>query len=178
MDDEFFIPFASAQAWQTMRRAARKLVNRYVTDFANNLARVWAVERPFALHIEDGIVSGRADVILDKESGRAGALAIVDYKVAADEARAPRYEEQLRIYSLAGRGEGLTVEAAYLPRIARRQSGRQSISGTMPTGQALTTVRRRLSALRKSQFDPKPDTDRCGRCESASLRTRTGWRAT
>jgi len=75
---------------------------------------VWAVERPFALHLDDGVVSGRADVILDKENDRVGALAIVDYKVAADEARGARYEEQLRIYSLAGRGEGLNVEAAYL----------------------------------------------------------------
>ena len=51
-----------------------------------------------------GVVSGRADVILDEEGGRAGALAIVDYKVATDERREERYDEQLRVYTLAGSG--------------------------------------------------------------------------
>jgi len=29
-EEEFYVPFASAQAWQTMRKAAKRLVNTYV----------------------------------------------------------------------------------------------------------------------------------------------------
>ena len=135
-DEEFYVPFASPQAWQTMRKAAKRLVTTYVESYSSDLHRVWAVERPFALHLDDGVVSGRADVILDKENDRTGSLAIVDYKVAADEARRRRYEEQLRIYSLAGRGEGLNVEAAYLHEL--KDGTRASVDiGEKPAQDAL-----------------------------------------
>jgi DNA helicase II / ATP-dependent DNA helicase PcrA len=163
-DEEFFVPFASAQAWQTMRKAAKRLVNAYVKDYAGDLTRVWAVERPFALHLNDGVVSGRADVILDKEGGRTGSLAIVDYKVASDDAREERYKEQLRIYTSAGRGEGLEVEAAYLHEL--RDGTRSSIDiSEAVSAEAVADVSSRLGSLRKGHFEPKPDVDRCGPCE-------------
>ena len=163
-DEEFYVPFASHQAWRAMRKAARRLVTAYVDDYASDLERVWAVERPFALHLDDGVVSGRADVILDEEDGRVGALAIVDYKVATDEGRADRYEEQLRVYTLAGRGEGLDVEAAYLHEL--KDGTRASIDiGNLRTDASLSEVGQRLSALRGSQFDAKPEVDRCRSCE-------------
>ena len=111
--EEFYVPFASPQAWEAMRKAATRLVKTYVESYAADLHRVWAVERPFTLYLDAGVVSGRADVILDEEDSRRGALAIVDYKVATDETREDRYREQLRIYSLAGRAEGL-VDATKL----------------------------------------------------------------
>lgn len=163
-DEAFYVPFASPQAWQTMRKAARRLVSTYVDAYASDLTRVWAVERPFALHLDDGVVSGRADVILDEEDGRFGCLAIVDYKVAADATRTNRYEEQLRVYSLAGRGEGLTVEAAYLHEL--KDGSRTSVNIAEPATQAsLEAVSMRLSAIRGSRFDAKPDVDRCRACE-------------
>ena len=163
-DEEFFVPFASPQAWTTMRKAAKRLVNNYVSDHASDLNRVWAIERPFALHLDDGVVSGRADVILDEEGGRTGALAIVDYKVSSDADREPRYEEQLRIYSLAGRGEGLTVEAAYLHDL--KAADRKTVEiGEQATADALASVKKHLGRLRTSQFEPAPEDKRCGSCE-------------
>ena len=151
-----------------MRQAARKLVTTYVESYAADLHRVWAVERPFALHRDEGIVSGRADVILDDEGGRRGALAIVDYKVATDEDREQRYEEQLRVYSLAGRGEGLDVKAAYLHEL--RDGARRSVDiSDRSTGEAQANVQTRLNELRRSVFVPKPEVARCGRCEYQAL---------
>jgi DNA helicase-2/ATP-dependent DNA helicase PcrA len=147
-----------------MRKAARRLVTTYIQQYAADLHRVWAVERPFALHLDEGIVSGRADVILDEEGGQRGALAIVDYKVATDEAREPRYEEQLRVYSVAGRGEGLNVEAAYLHEL--RDGSRRSVDITeVPSGNAMTAVSARVRELRAGAFVPKPADEKCGRCE-------------
>lgn len=163
-EEEFYVPFASLQAWQTMRKAAKRLVNSYVDHYSTDLHRVWAVERPFALHLDDGIVSGRADVILDEEGGRTGALAIVDYKVSADESRSARYEQQLQIYSLAGRGEGLTVEAAYLHELKDGSRSAVNISDAATT-EALASVRHHLGRLRAGQFEPAPEPDRCEACE-------------
>ena len=152
-EEEFYMPFASLQAWQTMRKAAKRLVNLYVDSYSTDLHRVWAVERPFALHLDDGIVSGRADVVLDEEGGRTSALAIVDYKVSADESRSARYEEQLQIYSLAGQREGLTVEAAYLHELKDGSRFAVNISDTATT-EALASVRHHLGRLRAGQFEP------------------------
>ena len=70
-----------------VHQAANRLVSNYVDRYASDLRRIWAVEHPFELHLADGRVSGRADIILDEETGRTGSLAIVDYKVAAGQAR-------------------------------------------------------------------------------------------
>lgn len=161
---EFYVPFASPQAFETMRRAARRLVTTYMDHYAADLTRVWAVERPFALHLDDGVVSGRADVILDGEGGRSGSLAIVDYKVATDEGRKERYEEQLRVYTLAGRGEGLDVKAAYLHELRDGTRASVDIDATV-VQTAVDQIRDRIATLRRSEFSPKPTIDRCRVCE-------------
>jgi DNA helicase-2/ATP-dependent DNA helicase PcrA len=74
---------------------------------------VWVTERPFELHVQGGIVTGRADVILDKEDGKLGSMAIVDYKTSTV-ADSPLYDFQLAIYAAAGRAEGIDVRAAYV----------------------------------------------------------------
>jgi len=162
--NEFYVPFASPQAWDTMRKAARKLVGTYVERYSADLHRVWAVERPFALHLAAGVVSGRADVILDKEDGRSGALAIVDYKIATDEAREKRYQEQLRVYCVAGRGEGLDVHAAYLHDL--KHGTRTSVDIQDATVRhALVQVSDRLETLGRAEFIARPESIRCQACE-------------
>ena len=62
-------PSPTPARWSTCTSAARRLVERYLTDYADDLKRLWAVERPFELHLEHGTLSGRADVILGGKSG-------------------------------------------------------------------------------------------------------------
>ena len=111
-DEEFYLPAANKPAYRQMRDGARRLVDRYVTGYGEDLKRTWAVERPFELHLDHMVVAGRADVIMEGEGGRFGSLAIVDYKTRADDA--PRVDRQLQIYVDAGRREGLDVRAAYV----------------------------------------------------------------
>ena len=82
--EEFYLPFANYAAFTELKAKARNLVNRYLADYSSDLLRVWETERPFELHVDGGIVNGRADVILDEEGGVVGSLAIVDYKTATD----------------------------------------------------------------------------------------------
>jgi DNA helicase II / ATP-dependent DNA helicase PcrA len=162
--EEFYVPFASPQAWEAMRKAAKRLVTTYVESYEADLHRVWAVERPFTLHLDAGVVSGRADVILDEEDGRRGTLAIVDYKVATDAARDERYREQLRIYSLAGRGEGLDVEAAYLHELKDGTRTAVDISDDVARRTSIN-VNEHLGTLRRAEFVAKPTSERCQACD-------------
>lgn len=120
-DDGFYLPAANRFAYAEMRNQARKLVDRYVADWEDDLHRVWEVERPFELHLGAVTVIGRADVIIDHSDGEER-LSIVDYKTATGDGE--QHGFQLQVYSDAGRREGLTVERAFVHGYARSRSSR------------------------------------------------------
>jgi DNA helicase-2/ATP-dependent DNA helicase PcrA len=132
--------------------------------YSDDLRRIWAVERPFELHTDDGLLSGRADVILDEEGGQTGSLAIVDYKVAAREDLEARYEWQLRVYSHAARREGWDVRGAYLH--ALREGERSSISlGDPELADAVARAQSALRGIRERSFPPRPEQNKCAACD-------------
>jgi DNA helicase-2/ATP-dependent DNA helicase PcrA len=162
--EEFYLPLADKPAFDRMYEAGRRLLSGYVKDYSGDLRRVWATERPFELHLKDGTVAGRADVILDEEGGKIGSLAIVDYKLATAEARDERYRRQLAVYTAAGRGEGLNVEGAYLHEL------RDGTRHTVDVTPAVTAVAVALAALsvkgiRQGKFAAQPEKARCRGCE-------------
>src|SRR5262249_22904102 len=95
LEREVYLPFANQPTFLRMNDAARRLVKTYLTDYSDDLRRVWATERPFELHLEGGTLSGRADVILHSEGGKEPSLAIVDYKTADDPRREEFFDLQL-----------------------------------------------------------------------------------
>jgi len=69
VESELFVPFANRASYEQMEQRVKTLVQTYVKSHGTELERVWATERPFEIRFANGILSGRADVILDKESG-------------------------------------------------------------------------------------------------------------
>lgn len=118
-DQEFYLPFADADTYLRARTDALRLVERYLTEHSDDLHRTWETERAFELHLGHANIVGRADVILDREGGEAGKMAIVDYKTATHEETESIHRFQLEIYTHAGRGEGIDVRAAYIHDLKR-----------------------------------------------------------
>jgi DNA helicase-2/ATP-dependent DNA helicase PcrA len=169
-DREFFLPFADKPAWETMEGAARSLVGRYTTDFQADLQRVWEVERSFELHLEQANVKGRADVILDREDGVPGGLALVDYKtreVSADDAD---MDLQLKVYAAAARGEGFDVRAAYLHDLTAPKTAARVRVNIAPKEVAEATERLSEMArgIRERAFAAKPG-EQCRRCDVSGV---------
>jgi DNA helicase-2/ATP-dependent DNA helicase PcrA len=164
VDDEFYLPFADHPGFVRMHAAAGTLVRRYVSDYKDDLKRVWAIERPFELHLEHGILAGRADIILDEEAGKIGSLAIVDYKVAKSEERDARYAQQLVVYAAAGRGEGLQVDAAYLHELNDGERHSVDIS-EKPTTEAVQQVSTAMKRIREGHFPASPEAEKCKACD-------------
>ncbi|MDW8264548.1 MAG: ATP-dependent DNA helicase, partial [Gemmataceae bacterium] len=164
----FYLPYANQPAFESLLRQARALVERYLTDFASDLERIWQTERPFELHLREGIVTGRADVILDREGGVVNRLAIVDYKTANDPTADDVYAFQLAIYAEAGRGEGLNVHAAYLHRL--KESQRQTVVVDTVAGRV---ARNRADALiegiRAGDFPARPERRKCTACDMRAI---------
>ncbi|MGR7026353.1 ATP-dependent helicase [Geodermatophilus sp. URMC 62] len=165
LDEELFLPAANKAAHKEMKDAARRLVNRYITDHASDLQRVWMTERPFELHLGDAVVSGRADVILDQEDGVTTGLAIVDYKTSVGEAGS--HDLQLQVYADAGRREGLDVRGAYVHDLKKGTRDAVEVH-TAAIATAESTVGTVLDGMRRREFVPKPGAA-CRRCDVKSL---------
>ena len=168
-DEGFFLPAASKPAHDLLKKAARRLVNKYLTTYGDDLLRIWETERPFELHLPTAIINGRADVILDNEGGEQTALAIVDYKTSTDEGPEADadYALQLAVYADAGRREGLNVRAAYVHDLG--EADRKPVDVTATAIQlAEAEVEASVHELRARQYQAKPGRP-CNRCDLRSL---------
>lgn len=164
VDTEFYTPFANRPSFERMKAAAERLVRSYLARWKDDLGRVWATERPFELHLPDGVLSGRADVILTAGQGRPDSLAIVDYKASTDPRREEHFALQLAVYTAAGRGEGLTVEAAYLHDL--HTGDRRDVNvGEGVTRTAVEKVGALAAGIRRGAFPAKPTKESCGACD-------------
>jgi DNA helicase-2/ATP-dependent DNA helicase PcrA len=165
-DQELYFPFANRASEPQMKRKAKALVTRYVNNHRDDLTRIWATERPFELHLPQGFLSGRADVILDHEGGRQGSLAIVDYKSGTDGSSDEQFTMQLQIYAAAGRAEGLSVEAAYLHDLGQATGARTEIpTDAASCDAALGRMSDLFDRLVDRGFQPSPEPSKCSRCE-------------
>ena len=81
------------------------------TNHADDLHRIWETERPFELHLDGVTITGRADVILDKEGGVPTALAIVDYKTSTVRERRSTTRSSSRSTPTPAGGRGSTCAA-------------------------------------------------------------------
>lgn len=166
---EFYLPLADRPAWDSMQARAEVLVGLYLAEHSDDLLRVWEVERPFELHLTHANVTGRADVILDREGGVEGALAIVDYKTHRVDAE-PRLGLQLQVYTAAGRGEGHDVRAAWLHDLtAKGNTARVPVETRQSViDDARKTVDTWAKGIRDGSFAPCPG-DHCKHCDVREL---------
>ncbi len=162
LEASFFLPGANKPAHRQLKDAARRLVTTYTTKHADDLHRIWETERPFELYLDGIIVSGRADVILDKEGGVPTALAIVDYKTSTT-GDPLDHALQLQIYADAGRREGLDVRGAYVHdlKAARREPVDVSAAGVETAESVVAEV---AEQLRGRDYQARPGL-RCRTCE-------------
>jgi DNA helicase-2/ATP-dependent DNA helicase PcrA len=162
LDHSFFLPTANKPAHRQLKDAARRLLVTYTKRHESDLHRVWETERPFELHLDSVTVTGRADVILDKEGGVPTALAIVDYKTSTS-GDVLDHALQLQIYSDAGRREGLDVRGAYVHDL--RAASREPVPVDAATiSDAETTVTAAAERIRARDYQANPGV-RCRRCE-------------
>ena len=162
LDRSFFLPTANKVVHGELKRAARRLVTTYVEQHADDLYRIWETERPFELHLDGITVVGRADVILDHEGGIATSLAIVDYKTSIRD-HDPGRDLQLRVYTDAGRREGLDVRAAFIHDMKLDDRVAVDIS-TDEVRAAAQHILATAAKMRDHEFTAAPG-PRCRACE-------------
>ncbi len=166
LDASFFLPTANKPAHRQLKDAARRLVSTYARRHEADLHRVWETEYPFELHLDGITISGRADVILDKEGGVPTALAIVDYKTSTS-GDALEHALQLQVYADARRREGLDVQAAYVHDPKAGVRGAVTVDAeAVELAEAIVTEA--AAGILSRQYAPNPG-QRCRRCEVRTI---------
>ena len=163
-EEGFYLPFAHNIAFKKLVNQAKKLVDKYLADYSSDLMRVWQTERPFELHLDKGIVSGRADVILDMEGGKINSLALVDYKTTNDSNADDVFAFQLAVYAAAGRGEGLDVSAAYLHHLNTAQRRNVDLDGDV-IKKAQDRAELLIDRIVQGKFPAQPEAVKCQGCD-------------
>jgi DNA helicase-2/ATP-dependent DNA helicase PcrA len=164
--EDFYLPAATKPAHKHLKRAARDLVGGFVEKHGRDLTNVYAVERPFELHLSNAVVSGRADVIIRKSPDTQPEFELDDYKVSEDADLAP-YDRQLRTYTSAGRREGLNIIEANIFDL--RKKCKRSVDISPEKVQAVESeVIELVDRLKARDFVPSPGR-RCRDCDVRRL---------
>lgn len=163
-NSEFHVPYTTAAGHAEMKAAARKLVDRYITDWSSDLKCVWEVERPFELHLDSVIIVGRADIILDQERKSTPKLTIVDYKTYDMKKPDQSAEDQLRTYTAAARAEGFEVSGAKLHNL--KAAARHDIAvDSSSIKQTLARASAWAAGIAKGDYPPRPEKKKCLGCD-------------
>jgi DNA helicase-2/ATP-dependent DNA helicase PcrA len=162
---DFFLPFANKPLAENLKTSARKLIGRYMQEYAEDTARTWQTERPFELEVEGALIIGRADVILDKHEGVLNNLAIVDYKTSIGE---QEFDLQLQIYAEAGFREGLNVRGAFVHDL--KDATRMEVAIDEPSRKiAVQIAEKAVLGIKNREFQARPSTGKCGRCDVRAI---------
>lgn len=164
LDHEFYVPYATPAAWRAMRSSAKRAVTAYIQEHTDELMRVWSVERPFELHLPDGVVHGRADAVVADAPGPNPRLTLLDYKATTAPEREASYVWQLQVYAAAGRREGLNIDAGWLHEMST--GNRESVAvDAAAVEKAEARVSELLTAMKGGELEARPSTGRCRKCD-------------
>ena len=103
-------------------------------------------------------------MILSHHNGVPDSLAIVDYKTVKDSERDAMFEFQLQVYAVAGRAEGIGIDAALLHHLIDGRRTPVDISPATTTA-VLARVNGLVDGLRLRQFSAKPESKKCKGCD-------------
>jgi DNA helicase-2/ATP-dependent DNA helicase PcrA len=162
---DFFLPFAGRAISDNLRESARKLIFGYLKNHGEEMNRVWETERPFELSVPGAVISGRADVILDRHEGKPDNLAILDYKTSVGE---QEFSLQLQIYAEAGIREGLEIRGAYVHDMGA--ADRKTVDTSVEArAEAVKTVVEAVEGIKARKFEANPHPMVCGRCDVRAI---------
>lgn len=166
-DSEFHVPYATKAGHLRMRQYAETLVERYMGRHGGELRHVWAVERPFELHLDSLMIAGRPDIILNHGPASAPVLTVVDYKTygfTEPKLEAKAAGDQLRIYTAAARAEGFEVRRAVLHDLKNGAQIEEVAIDTQSVGGSLSRAKSWSAGILKRDYPPRPEERKCGHC--------------
>jgi DNA helicase-2/ATP-dependent DNA helicase PcrA len=169
VDRHLHTPYAYPELRSTLRRAAVKAIQRYLTDHEDDLDQTVHSEKQIQVHITPGItVDGRIDLIRRLDTDE---LSIVDFKSTARAQDEDVTRDQLHVYVVGY--EELSGERADLVEVLNLDEEGKTIREEVEDP-LLVRVRERIreagESLRSNDLPRLAEwTDQCSKCDLAEL---------
>ena len=149
-----------------IKNAAVKYLKNYIKNFPIDPKSIHAIEKEFWVFFDEGILTGKIDLIRKDEDGD---YEIIDFKIGM--VPGFDYEEQLKTYVLGVRlGLNIETRKATIHLLKPTKQGRyvspqKFVFPEEDIEQAQKSVVRTMTNIENGYFAPDPSVDKCKKCE-------------
>jgi DNA helicase-2/ATP-dependent DNA helicase PcrA len=170
VDNEFFMAFASGDVFESYKKGARRSVLNYAKSYGEDLRQSSEVEYRIEFPIHSATVTGRIDVLGDKEVRDYKTL---DYKEVEGSVTVDEAEIQVRLYAAGLKSVGRQVKGGSIAFLSSDSSKVVPVDvDRAQVDKAIKGAERVVESIRNKRFKP----NRGEHCEKCDTREICRWR--
>ncbi|MBT0160959.1 PD-(D/E)XK nuclease family protein [Candidatus Bathyarchaeota archaeon A05DMB-2] len=166
VDTEFFMPFAGGDVFENYKKGARRSVLNYAKSFGGDLRQSSEVEYRIEFPIHNATVTGRIDVLGDREVRDYKTL---DYREAEGSVSMQEAELQVRLYAAGLKSVGRKVNGGSIAFLSSETSKVVPVDvGVSHVEKAVKSAESVVASIRNRRFKPKRG-EHCGDCDMRDI---------
>jgi len=166
VDNEFFMPFAAGDVFENYKKGARRSVLNYAKSFGGDLRQSSEVEYRIEFPIHNATVTGRIDVLGDREVRDYKTL---DYREAEGSVSMSEAELQVRLYAAGLKSVGRKVNGGSIAFLSSEASKVVPVDvGGSHVEKAVKNAESVVASIRNKRFKPNRG-EHCGDCDMRDI---------
>jgi len=166
VDNEFFMPFAGGDVFENYKKGARRSVLNYAKSYGDALRQSSEVEYRIEFPIHMATVTGRIDVLADREVRDYKTL---DYREAEGSVTMGEAEMQVRLYAAGLKSVGRKVNGGSVAFLSSEASKIVPVDvGEVHVERAVKEAERVVESIRNKRFRPNRG-EHCGDCDMRDI---------
>lgn len=166
VDTEFFMPFAGGDVFENYKKGARRSIFNYAKSFGGDLRQSSEVEYRIEFPIHSATVTGRVDVLGDREVRDYKTL---DYREVEGSVTMDEAEMQVRLYTAGLKSVGRKVNVGSVAFLSSEASKIKRVDvGEPHVEKAVKEAERVVASIRNKRFKPKIG-KHCGDCDMRDI---------
>jgi len=175
VDSHFYLKYATEKITENMKRAAKKVIKRYVDLFSNDFKNVLETEKRFEFVLGNASISGQIDLIKKlNEANEVVGVEIIDFKTDKEEVddKSPYrldYQTQLRLYTIACmEALGLNPKKATIHHLDKgtKKDITEEIDISIPLlDKTKIKLKNSIQSIQEEKFPANPVDAVCKRCD-------------
>lgn len=166
VDNEFFMPFVAGDVFENFKRGARKCVLNYARNYGEDLRQSSEVEYRIEFPIHNATVTGRIDVLGDREVRDYKTL---DYSDVEGSVSVSEAELQVKLYAAGLKRVGRPVAGGSVAFLGSDGTKITPVDvGVSHVEEAVKNAERVVASIRNKKFKPRRG-EHCGDCDMRDI---------
>jgi DNA helicase-2/ATP-dependent DNA helicase PcrA len=166
VDNEFFMPFVAGDVFENFKRGARKCVLNYAKTHGEDLRQSSEVEYRIEFPIHNATVTGRIDVLGDKEVRDYKTL---DYSEVEGSVNVQEAELQVKLYAAGLKSVGRPVKHGSVAFLGSDETKIMPVDvGVSHVEEAVKNAENVVASIRNKKFKPRRG-EHCSNCDMRDI---------